>query len=60
MPDCTNLYFLSAISCQLSECLSSDELEKLKSDLLVLGYMLENITARKDSCKNTGCQALRF
>lgn len=62
MPDCKNLYFLSTVSCQLSECLSLDELEKLKSDLLVLGYMLENIIARKDNCKNTGChgQALRF
>lgn len=55
MSDCTNLYFLSAVSCQLSECLSLDELERLKSDLLVLGYMLENITARKDGCKNTSC-----
>lgn len=49
MRDCTNLYFLSTVACQLSECMSGEELEKLASDLLVLGYMLENITARKKS-----------
>lgn len=53
MPDCTNLYFLSTVACQLSECISGEELEKLTSDLLVLGYMLENITARKKSCESS-------
>lgn len=50
MPDCTNLYFLSAIACQLSECMDNEEIEKLASDLVVLGYMLENIQ-RKSSIK---------
>ncbi len=52
MPDCTNLYFLSAIACQLSECMSGEEFEKLTSDLMALGYMLENISARKNNCGN--------
>lgn len=43
MSNCTNLYFLSTIACQLSECMDNEEIEKLASDLVVLGYMLENI-----------------
>lgn len=43
MPNCTNLYFLSTIACQLSECMDNEEIEKLASSLVVLGYMLENI-----------------
>ena len=51
MCNCTNLYFLSTIACQLSECMGNEELEKLKADLLVLGYMLENI----QTTSNTTC-----
>ena len=43
MSNCTNLYFLSTVACQLSECMDNEEIEKLASDLIVLGYMLENI-----------------
>lgn len=43
MSNCTNLYFLSTIACKLSECMDNEEIEKLASDLVVLGYMLENI-----------------
>ena len=43
MSNCTNLYFLSTIACKLSEFMDNEEIEKLASDLVVLGYMLENI-----------------
>lgn len=43
MSGCSNLYFLSTVVCQLSECLDKEELERLKADLLALGYMLENL-----------------
>lgn len=47
MVPCSNLYFLSAIACNLSECLSEEELAVLSSDLVALGDMLETILARK-------------
>ena len=47
MNDCSNLYFLSTIACQLSECLTEDEIEILASDLKVLGEMLELISVRQ-------------
>lgn len=43
MSSCTNLYFLSTVACQLSECMDRKELEILAANLLALGYMLENI-----------------
>lgn len=48
MNNCSNLLYLSAIACQLSECLSEDELAILSSDLVVLSDMLANLIARKD------------
>lgn len=46
MNGCQNLYFLSAIACQLSECLDEKELTILSADLNVLGDMLDSILAR--------------
>lgn len=59
MSDCSNLYFLSTIACQLSECLSEDELAVLAADLVVLSDMLANIAARKAACANSfpSCQS---
>lgn len=48
MNNCTNLYVLSVIACQLSECLNTDELNILAADLQVLGDMLSAISARRD------------
>ena len=45
MSNCTNLFYLSTISCQLSECLSTDELTLLAADLVVLSDMLANLAA---------------
>ena len=45
MNDCSNLFFLSAIACELAKCLSEDELNALSADLSVLGDMLASITA---------------
>lgn len=52
MNNCTDLYFLSTIACQISECLSKDELELLAVDLKALGEMFEVISVRQSMCKN--------
>ena len=52
MNNCTNLYFLSTIACQLSECLSEKELETLSADLTALGYMLESLLAHRSACED--------
>lgn len=51
MNNCTNLYYLSAIACKLSECLSETELSILAVDLTVLGDMLSAISTRQSACK---------
>ncbi|MDD6444748.1 MAG: hypothetical protein PUF81_02760 [Lachnospiraceae bacterium] len=48
MNNCSNLLYLSAFACQLSECLSEEELAILSSDLVVLSDMLANLIERKD------------
>ena len=50
--NCTNLYFLSTIACQLAECLEEKELEMLSSDLTTLGYMIDSLLAHKSVCKD--------
>ena len=50
--NCTNLYFLSTIACQLAECLDEKELEILSADLTALGYMIESLLAHKNVCKD--------
>ncbi|MGN0155351.1 MAG: DUF6774 domain-containing protein [Lachnospiraceae bacterium] len=50
MNNCTNLYLLSTIACQLSECLDKDDLAVLAADLVVLSDMLANILARQAAC----------
>lgn len=52
MNNCNNLYFLSTIACQLSECMDEDGLEILATELTTLGYMLESIIARQSGCKD--------
>lgn len=56
MNHCSSLYVLSAIACQLSECLTENELSILSADLSTLGDMLDSILARRASCE--GDQAL--
>ena len=48
MNNCSNLFFLSTVACQLSQCLTREELSVLSSDLVVLSDMLANIIARED------------
>lgn len=52
MNNCTNLYFLSTVACQLSECLDRKELETLSADLTALGYMLESLLAHQSACED--------
>lgn len=51
MKNCSNLFFLSTIACQLAECLSDEEVAILSSDLVVLSDMLANLLAREAACK---------
>lgn len=53
MNNCQNLYLLSTIACQFSECLNERELEILAADLTTLGYMIENLLARQSECKDS-------
>jgi hypothetical protein len=46
MQNCSNLYFLSTLACQLADCMSNDEIAILAADLVVLSDMLANIAAR--------------
>lgn len=47
MDYCLDFYLLSAIACQLSECLCKEELDILSSSLRSLGEMLELGAAQK-------------
>lgn len=51
MNSCPDLYFLSAIACQLSECLTEDELAILAASLTALGDMLEVLVTRREVCQ---------
>lgn len=53
--NCTNLYLLSTIACQLAECLDEKELELLAADLTTLGYMITSLLARQAVCKDEEC-----
>ena len=53
MQNCSNLYLLSTIACQLADCLSDDDLAILAADLVVLSDMLANIAARYAVCEKT-------
>lgn len=46
--NCSHLYCLSTIACQLAESLDEKELEKLSADLTALGYMIESLLAHRN------------
>lgn len=48
--NCINLYVLTTIACQISECLTEDEIAILSADLMTLGDMLAGILVRKSIC----------
>ena len=51
MQNCSNLYFLSTLACQLADCMSDDEIAILAADLVVLSDMLANIAAKNAVCE---------
>lgn len=51
MSHCPDLYILSTLACQLSECLTEEELELLAANLKALGEMLDVVAARQAICK---------
>lgn len=57
MDHCFDLYLLSAVACQLSECLCEEELQVLSASLKSLGEMLELSLAQKARAKRCNdCQ----
>lgn len=50
---CSELYFLSTIACQLSSCLTKEELELLAAQLKALGELLEVLSIQQSSCENS-------
>lgn len=50
MSNCQNLFYLSALACELAKCLPEAELSVLSADLVVLGDMLVNIIEREALC----------
>lgn len=50
--NCSNLYFLSTVACQLAECLDEQALETLSVDLTTLGYMLESLLTHQQACND--------
>lgn len=50
--NCTNLYLLSTLACQLAECLDRNELEMLATDLVTLGDMIESLLAHQSACND--------
>ena len=50
MNNCSHLYLISSIACQLSECLSKDELELLAADLKALGETREVVSVQNNMC----------
>ena len=54
MKHCPDLYLLSAVACQLSDCLTPEELAALSADLMTLGDMLASILAHENLCRNDG------
>lgn len=51
MKGCTDLYLLSTIACELSKCLTEDELTMLGVNLTVLGDMLTVLATRREICE---------
>lgn len=49
--NCSNLYVLSTLACQVSECMSEEELRRLSADLIALGYMIESLLAHQSECE---------
>jgi hypothetical protein len=58
MVNCSALYFLSALACQLTECMPEDELAILAADLMTLSDMLASIAARQDACAHETASTL--
>lgn len=56
MENCSNLFYLSAVACKLSECLSDKDLALLSADLVTLSDMIANIIARQELCNDDSPQ----
>lgn len=53
MTSYSSLFYLAAIVCKLTKCLTKDKLSVLSADLLVLSDMIGNVLARQDACAKT-------
>lgn len=51
--NCVDLFALSLLACQISECIDdTEQLELLAADLTTLADMLASISARREVCTN--------
>lgn len=55
--NCTHLYLLSTLACQLTECFNEQELEELSVDLTALGALIESALVCRPACK-ASCSVL--
>lgn len=50
MKNCSDLFLLTTIACNLSQCLEEKELALLSADLMTLGDLLASMLAREALC----------
>lgn len=53
MSYCCDVLFISAVACQIAECLNDDELALLAADTLLLSDSLNAIAVRRSICNSS-------
>ncbi|WP_312425566.1 DUF6774 domain-containing protein [Lacrimispora sp.] len=53
MSYCCDVLFISALACQIADCLNDDELSLLAADTLLLSDALSAIAVRRSICNSS-------
>ena len=53
MSYCCDVLFISALACQIADCLNDDELSLLAADTLLLSDSLNAIAVRRSICNSS-------
>ncbi|PJJ27850.1 DUF6774 domain-containing protein [Lacrimispora celerecrescens] len=53
MSYCCDVLFISALACQIADCLNDDELSLLAADTLLLSDSLNAIAVRRSICSSS-------
>ncbi len=53
MSYCCDILFISALACQVADCLNDDELSLLAADTLLLSDSLNAISVRRSICNSS-------